>query len=403
MGPDDPLFQVQAAQPAIAQPRAAFSSEDLRNHIDMGAGDYVSARDAMRNAAINRCVNLISGSMSQLPIQLMLSDVSGSGGSKAKDHPLYKVLAQKPNNWQSPSKFKHWMQMTALTKGNAYALPIRVGGKVTELIPLIKGTMRVEQKDDWSVEYIYKGKVKERTFAPSDIFHIMGPSDDGLTGVAMTDVARDTLSLARKSDASMRSMMDKGINPGGLLSVEGNLSEAKFEALKAQFAKDYGGAENSGKWIVGEQGLTAAPFASNGRDMQGVELRNQLVEEVSRFFGVPRPLMMMDDTSWGSGIEQLGIFYAVHCLGPWFIVWEEEIALKLLAEGDQEKYYAKVNERALLRGSMKDEGEYIAKLLGSGGSPQTIEQNEARGLLDMPAHKDGYGLSAGFGATGASQ
>ena len=58
-------------------------------------------------------------------------------------------------------------------------------------------------------------------------------------------------------------------------------------------------------------------------------------------------------------------------------------------------YYPKFNERALLRGSMKDQGEFLSKMMGAGGTPQIMEQNEARSLLDLPDHEDGSGLSSG--------
>jgi predicted Ser/Thr protein kinase len=58
-------------------------------------------------------------------------------------------------------------------------------------------------------------------------------------------------------------------------------------------------------------------------------------------------------------------------------------------------YYPKFNERALLRGSMKDQAEFLSKLSGAGGAPQIIEQNEARGWLDLPEHADGGGLAKG--------
>jgi HK97 family phage portal protein len=313
------------------------------------------------------------------------------------------LLTRKPNHWQSASKFKRLMQYKALTDGNAYALPIRSGDRISELIPLIKGRMRIEQANDWSVDYIWTDNHRAETkFKPADVFHIMGPSEDGLIGQSMQDVARDVISLSRKSDETMRAMMDKGIRPGGAFSSDIKLSDEAFSRLKKSIEDQYSGAENSGQWLILEDGLKANPFTINAKDGQSVELRNQLVEEVARFFGIPRPLMMMDDTSWGSGIEQLAIFYVVYCLGPWFTVWEEEIALKLLSVRDQDKYYAKINERALLRGSMKDQGEYLSKLLGAGGAPQVIEQNEARSLLDMPPHDDGTGLNPGSVNSGAS-
>ena len=58
----------------MSAPQAGLTSEDFRKMVGgdwSQGGGTVSTRDAMRNAAINRCVNLISGSIGQLPLQLM--------------------------------------------------------------------------------------------------------------------------------------------------------------------------------------------------------------------------------------------------------------------------------------------------------------------------------------------
>jgi len=235
-----------------------------------------------------------------------------------------------------------------------------------------------------------------RTFKPNEVFHLMGPSDDGLNGEALADVARDVFALSRLSDNSMKSMMSRGVRPGGVLSTDQKLSDIAIARLREDVETNYAGVENEGKWMIAEEGLTASPFSYNSREAQGIEFRAQQIEEVARFFGVPRPLLMMDDTSWGSGIEQLGLFFVTYALAPWFVNWEEAISMSLLSPRDAESHFAKFNERALLRGSMKDQAEFFSKLTGSGGAPQIIEQNEARDLLDMPAHADGYGLNNGL-------
>lgn len=384
-------------------PKASgVNSSNLRDLIG-GQFGSVSVKDAMRNASVNRCVNLISSAIGGLPLELIKTDLSGTTQEKARDHPVYRVLKSRPNNYQTPFVFKRHMQRMALTHGNGFALPIMTGNRVSELIPLDSKRMRVEQAGDWSVDYIYsagKGQ-SERRWKSGQLFHLMGPSDDGIKGMSMTEYARDVLDLSRQSDQSMLSMMKRGARPGGMLKLPAGktLTDEQFERLQEQFNNDYAGAENEGKWIIGEDGLDATTFQPNAKDAQSVEFRNQQVEEIARIFGVPRPFLMMDDTSWGSGIEQLGIFFVQYGLAPWFVAWEQAIAQSLLNERERETLYAKFNERALLRGSMKDQGEYLAKLLGSGGSPQVIEQNEARGLIDLPPHKDGTGLSSGMGVS----
>jgi HK97 family phage portal protein len=384
----------------------ALGSADIAELL-RGASGPVTLKDAMRNAAVNRCVTLISNGMGQLPLDLIQTDASGTTQEKARDHPVYRILKHRPNNWQTPFVFKRHLQRQALMHGDGFALPIMTGSRVSELIPLDSARMRVEQTKDWSVEYIYQAGngQAERRWKSGQLFHLMGPSDNGIKGMSMTDYARDVLDLSRQSDKSMLSMMKRGAKPGGMLKLPAGktLTDEQFNRLRDQFNNDYAGVENEGKWAIGEDGLDAQQFQTSAKEAQSVEFRNQQVEEIARIFGVPRPFLMMDDTSWGSGIEQLGIFFVQYGLAPWFVAWEQAIAMSLLNERERETYYAKFNERALLRGSMKDQGEYIAKLLGSGGSPQVIEQNEARGLIDLPPHKDGTGLSSGMGVSSNAQ
>ena len=51
---------------------------------------------------------------------------------------------------------------------------------------------------------------------------------------------------------------------------------------------------------------------------------------------------MVDDTSWGSGIEQLGIFFVQYGLAPHFVCWEQAIARTLLTPAEQGRLYAAV-------------------------------------------------------------
>jgi phage portal protein BeeE len=155
-----------------------------------------------------------------------------------------------------------------------------------------------------------------------------------------------------------------------------------------------------------EGGAEAKPFSGTARENQLVELRKLEAEQGSRFTGVPRPLLMFDETAWGSGIEQLGLYFVVYCLLPWFVIWEEAIWRLLSRQEKQARngdiLYAKFNERALLRGSMKDQAEFLARALGSGGGQPWMEANEARETQDMNPHPDGFGLAPRAGTSAAA-
>lgn len=367
-----------------------INSPQLLELIRSGGGGV----DALRNSAVNRCVSVIERGIGMLPLGIQQLDANGNPAGMARDHPVHRLLTRSPRRGQTPFTFKSLMQRTAMLKGNAYALPIRSGGRVSELIFIPPGKVRTVQRDDWTVEHVVQGNNGTRTFQAGELLHLMGPSDNGVTGKSMLDYARDVIEMSRESDKAMKSNMKQGANPGGALEFPENrtLSQEAFDRLRQMVDRDFSG-ENSGRWMILEQGLKAHTFDFNSRNAQGVELRQQLVEEVARMFGVPRPFLMLDDTSWGTGIEQLGIFFVQYTLAPWFSAWEEALAITLLSDAERDRYRPKFNEKALLRGSMKDQAEFLSKLTGAGGTPQIMEQNEARAALELPPRPDGFGLA----------
>lgn len=362
------------------------------------SGAIINRKTILKNASVARCVFLISNAIGMLPLPLLRTGANGEV-EKAKDHPLYNVLTVKPNGWQTAFEFRRLMQHRALTEGNGYALPIRSRDRVMALIPLAPDTVKVEQQDDWSVIYRVRRKNGAEVIYPSqDMFHLRGPSDDGIRGLALTEYAAETLGLSLRAQEAAARIFKQGFSAGTALESEQKLSPEAIANLTESLAEKYSGSDNSGKTIVLEQGLKIRLLGATAKESQNIETRAHQIEEIARIFGVPRPFLMVDDTSWGSGIEQLGIFFVQYGLAPWFVAWEQAISRTLLTDQERKTLYPKFNERALLRGSMKDQAEFFSKMMGTGGAPQIMEQNEARGLLDLPEHADGFGLSKGAAA-----
>lgn len=137
-----------------------------------------------------------------------------------------------------------------------------------------------------------------------------------------------------------------------------------------------------------EEGLKAEKWANSANEAQHLEQRNHQIEEVARLFGVPRPLLMMDDTSWGSGISQLGLFFHKYSLLPIFTMWEQALQIALLSLSEQRDLSFKFNADAILRGSPEEQAAYFSKALGSGGAKGWLTQNEVREKTDFPRIDD---------------
>jgi HK97 family phage portal protein len=369
------------------------------------AGAVVNRRHAMRNTSVRRSVNLISNVMGTLPLHLMMGMQEGEA-KKATDHPLFKVLWSTPNTQQDAFQFRKLLQRWALIDGNGYAQILRSRGNITGLLPIHPD--RVEKRIIWGADYKVlppNGAGTGRYTVPvGDMLHIMGDTDDGLNGIALVDEAADALGISLQADKAAARLFKQGALIRDVLSTDKKLSPQAIANLKSQLDEQFGGAENAAKTLVAEEGLKYSSVVSNARESQHLETRQHQIEEIARVFGMPRPFLMMDDTSWGSGIEQLGIFFVTYTLSPWLSAWEKAISRVLLTETERKTgFYPKFNERALLRGSMKDQAEFFFRMMGAGGTPQIFTQNEARALLDMPAHADGDGLSSGLMTRAAAQ
>ncbi len=390
------IFRPKAEPEAKSRPLASvgqsFTGLDdpdllayMRGGSESASGAYVTAAGALQNMALLRCVTLISESIGMLPLNLM---ERGEEKRHATEHPVYRLLKNKPNNWQTPYEFKSQMQMAVMLHGNAYARVIRSMGRIIRLVPMEPTRVTPEMDDAWSLTYKYTRKDGGVIVLPaSDVFHLRDLTEDGIVGLSRVKLARDAIGIALQAERAAARLFKNGVMAGGALSHPEKLSDAAYSKLQ-ESVNEKKGADKAGEWFILEEGMKAEQWATTAADAQHIENRNHQIEEVARAFGVPRPLLMMDDTSWGSGIEQLGIFFVQYALQHWFTVWEQAAARTMLTDAEQITLHAKFNEHALLRGTLKDQADFFTKALGSGGHASWMRQNEVRETLDMPKADD---------------
>ncbi|PKB19649.1 HK97 family phage portal protein [Novosphingobium kunmingense] len=397
----DRLFGREVEASALGLPQA-YGVLDLKRDIGLGllsggyatrSGRAVSERSAMSNATFQRAVTLISSAVGMLPMNLHQKLGDGSI-EKADAHPVHRLLRKMPNSAQTPFEFKSYMQGRALLHGDAYAYKVPGVRGPQALWPLDPRRITpVQDTADFRLRFKYQPKTgAEKVYEQAEIFHLRAPwSSDGLTGEGLLKLAAEVLGMADVVDETAAAILRNGTQPGGALTHPKELSDAAVNRLRQQMRDRMQGAENAGRWFVLEEDMKANPFPSNGKDLEQVAQRKFQAEEIGRVSGVPRPLLMFDETAWGSGIEQLGLFFVTYCLMPWFVAWEEAVARDLLSERDRDSHYAKFNEGALLRGSLKDQAEFFAKAIGGPGAGGFMLPDEAREKMDMNPLDGGEG------------
>lgn len=388
------------ARPQESSPRAevtvggeTFTGMDdprLLEYIRRGErdGGYYDRRGwrALRNMAVLRCVTLISESVGMLPVNLISSD---DKKQIQTDNPAHRLFKYKPNDWQTPVEFKSLMQLRACLDGESFARIIWSGNRPIRMIPMDRGSTKPRLTATWQMEYDYTTPTGEQiTLKARDVFHLRDLSLDGVRGISRVKLSREALELAEHAERAASRTFRTGVMAGGAIEVPKELSDNAYKRMKDSIADNYSGAENAGSWMLIEEGGTAKQFTATAVSAQQIETRNHQIEEVARMYGVPRPLLMMDDTSWGSGIEQLAIFFIQYGLAHWFVSWEQAAARSFIPDNQLGLLQYKFNEGALLRGTLNDQASFFSKALGAGGQAPWMSQNEVRELSDLPKSDD---------------
>ncbi|MGR2664283.1 phage portal protein [Chromobacterium haemolyticum] len=381
---------------ATAQPRAEAGTgitftglddpallEFLRNGL---SSMNLQGASSLRNMAVLRCVSLISNGIGMLPVNLL---EYGDAKTVVEAHAAHRLIKRKPNDWMTPIELKSLLQLHALLHGNGYARIIWSGDRPIRMIPL--NPLRTEPKltDEWRMVYeTTLNNGSKLTLPAKEVFHLRDLSLDGIKGLSRSKLAAEAIQLAISAEKAAGRVFKTGVMATGAIEVPNALSDNAYKRIKESLTDNYGGAENAGNWMVLEENAKANRFSSTAAEAQQIENRNHQIEEIARLYGVPRPLLMMDDTSWGSGVEQLAIFFVQYTLAPWFVAWEQALARVFLTDKELDKLYFKFNERALLRGTLKDQADFFTKALGAGGHAPWMSQNEVRGLSEMPRSPD---------------
>lgn len=347
------------------------------------AGTYINWKSALRVSVAFSCARVLAEGIAQIPFKLMQED--GAGSRPAREHPLYQVLARRPNDFMTSFQWRETMMLHAIFARGGYSVINRVGGKVMELIPVMPDRVRVEQKTDASLVYwITMADQVERSFPRESIFHLRGPSWDGIDGLDVIDLAREALGLAMATEETHARFHKNGAKASGIISMDGELKPEGRAALKKAF-QDASTGENAFKTLVLDQGAKFSQMSMTGVDGQHLETRKHQIEEVCRFMRVfPQMAGYSDKTSTFASAEQFFIAHVVHSLGPWVERVEQTTDRDLLSKKEiNDGYFSKLTVQGLMRGAHKDRADYFSRALGAGGSPAWMTQDEIRALDEL--------------------
>lgn len=322
------------------------------------AGVSVDEEGAMALSAVYSCVRLIASSLASL--DLHLHRVQDGVRQVAVDHPVYSLVNSTPHEAMTAYDFWEFIISDALLHGQGYAFIERgpVTGRPVQLHLLTADKMR-RRVHEGQTTYIHQ-ELEEPLF-PEDLlivkcFRGMSPIRQHMEGIG--------LALAAQEFAAR--FYGSGGNIGGVLATDKSLNNDQYERLRQSWQMTHGGLGNAHEVAILEHGLKYTPHKVSMAESEYIKVRVHGAEEVARIFQVPSSMIGLQANVSYNGAEHQDLQYVKHTLVPWCRRIEDEIANKLLREGERGEIVPRFDLNSILRGDTNSRSELYQSALSSG-------------------------------------
>jgi len=333
---------------------------------------------AMKLSAVNACVEIISNSISKLPVFAM--------DSKTKEHishPFTDLLKVRPNEAMTPFIFKKLIESQRLLWGNAYMLIMRDrNGRPVELLPLPPDYVRNIFDDNGKLWFIYTNPKtgERRKFESFEIIHPMAYSEDGINGISVLQRASEVIATSQAAQTYENKFYTQNARPVGVLKASSSIETPAKDKIREEWAKIHSGADNAFRIAVLDLGLEYQQISINNKDSQFIESKGISVEDISRFFTIPIYKLNAGKQSYSSN-EQNDIEYIVNSLHPVSCQYEQDYTYKGLFISDIKKgLEVKVNIMGELRGDFATRGKWYSDMWLTG----SFSVNDILAFEDLP-------------------
>lgn len=316
-------------------------------------GLRIDVESAQKVSAWFRGRDILATTLAMLPFGMYERLPGDQGRDDALQHPLHDVLHRKPNPWQDSFQWRRQAMYKLVDHGNSYHA-IREGrrGFADELWPIDPTCVTPRLLDVGRKVFDIRDPTSgtSKTFGQDTIFHLMGPSDDGIVGKGILARARDSLGLSLALEGYAATTFSRGAMHGGVIKIPGILNDEAGRRMAGSFKEKTGGAKNWHMPVILEQGSEWTPNTMTPEEAQMLLSRQFSVTDMARWLGLPPHMLGALERSTNNNIEHQGQEFVTYAEGPWLSLWEFATNDQLVLQ--PQRYYAEFNRDALVRGDL---------------------------------------------------
>ena len=369
-------------------------------------GDYmeriVSARspeDACSVSAVYRAMTLRADTMGVMPVQYRKKNFEGGNFTpdmRGLGKRINYLLQEEPNPIMTATDLWKLVEINRIMFGNGFVYIERDEFGFPAQLWLVKQCgYNLNNATYASIEYLTNHGYRTEVNVPAEdvlFFPNTFRYPNGF-GIPTLRYAYDTLTLNRTLRSQSLETAAKGGRIKGIISEKtpppntgtfayGNLNMGEMSKSAQEMQKKF----YSGHDIVSMHGLESFQNLSmTAQDMQMFEQLGLTYDDVARFWGVPRPLLMLDTNSHYNDYQNATMEFHTRTILPQKTGNEKEIARKLIGFKDYGTRDIHICEDPL----MVMDPERRAKVAQLKMQAGLCTVNEARRDFDMPAVEDG--------------
>ncbi|SFG70795.1 phage portal protein [Sporolactobacillus nakayamae] len=355
--------------------RDYFSAAIISTH----STGKISEQSALKIPAVKAAVELISGSISQLPVYLYEENKDKS--VDRIDDARIAILNEDSSEYEVAQILKKKLVVDYLLYGKAYILT-----KNDKLYHLQARSIQEELFTEDGVtiakkKFVYHG-VKDVELNEREMIVI----DSGTNGVLVD--GEEILGTALSLISYQSSIMKNGALPTGVLKASSRLTEPAINRLRDSFEGLYNGARKAGKTMILEEGLDFKALSMKPDELQMDVANKFIISEIARLFNIPESLLNSAANKYNS-LEQNNLSFLQYCLAPVITNFESSFNKNLLTTYEKQSgYYFRFDTSELLRTTEKEKIDATSSAFTKG----LISFNEARYTLDKPPVDDDFYL-----------
>jgi HK97 family phage portal protein len=373
--------------------------------IPNNAGVPVTESTVMNVSAVYACIQLISGAMASLPLPIYERTKTGR---QRVDHPLWWLLNEQPLPRCSASTFWRYMMTSKLLHGDGFALIKRKSAFSPEIVSItpwhplaVNVYLNGDRLAYQFINYIGGQGIESQMYDQDDVLHFTGVGFNGLRSVSpLRHALRNAAGIALAADKYSAEFFSASAKPEIVIKTEMAKLSGDQKELIIDAWKSIQQGDRTRPGVLGA-GMSLQELTINAEEAQLLQSRMFQIEDIARIYGVP-PFMIghtQNTTSWGSGVEQMGIGFVKYTLSQHIVDAEQEINRKLFLT---EKNFCEFNTAGLERGDIKTRNESYRIGLGRAGEPAWLTVNEVRAAENLPPKEGGDVLFVSTAPTGGA-